>query len=162
MTAQLTRSQAAKVLRGSVATVRRLEQSGALPFVVDAKGVHRFALEDVQRVAGERGRPLPKPHEHHDSERRPLELPGAVVGQLVALGCGDERGELTPASLVATVQRLRERLRHLRAELRSASTTTGSDANRTPRPARNSTSAASTTRETLPSASRPANVTTSA
>lgn len=54
----LTRAQVAKRLGRSIATVRRLEGSELRPWR-DARGVHRFALADVERVLVRRAAGLP-------------------------------------------------------------------------------------------------------
>lgn len=154
----LTRGQAAKALRTSLGSVRRLEASGVLPSTVDAKGVHRFAPEDVQRVASSRAKSTPSPHDDARA-RRVVQLTPDEVEQLVALGCGDDRGELTGRSLVLTVARLRERLRHLRSR---STTTTATHVTETPRRESASASASSTSLDTFPSNSRPANDTAAA
>lgn len=127
-----TRRHAAKALRCSLTTVRALERAGELvPLLVD--GVHKFQPADVEALAQRRGRPELEPHEVERPKRAKLELTPDVVEALIGLGCGDERGELSGRSLVLTVRRLRERLRHLRRTADTSSSSRGAEPIDTPR-----------------------------
>lgn len=72
--ANLTRENVAAVIGCSTSTVRRMEQTGELPFEVGADGVHRFDPAEVTKVAMERQASVVDPSREGTRDARVFEM----------------------------------------------------------------------------------------
>lgn len=142
---RLTRAAAARILGIGITTLRRGEQTGEIPYSVDAQGVHRFSEFEV-RAYGARLVPAAKRDsegERHARAFAHFDGGGSPQSAVVALRCTFPEAErfyrdwssgsglvftraqieeleslgVTPSApeIIAVVRRLRERLREARA-----------------------------------------------